>query len=357
MKSSKFHSFLFVIVFVFLLPVVLLAAMGSPATAAVTAASHYVKPGSSGSCVNWDNACDLQTALGAATSGSEIWVASGVYTPGNTISDTFVLTDGVAIYGGFVGTETVRAERDWEINLTVLSGDIDDNDTDSDADDVIITATHQVGDNSYHVVSSAGVTTTAVLDGFTITAGQADGSGSTLNTGGGMYSDGGSPTLNNIIFSGNFAQYGGGGIYNEDGNPILTNISFSGNASESYAGGLYNDDGSMALTDVTFSGNSAVNYGGGVYNDGGSMTLTDVTLSDNSTGSYAGGVYNDGGSMALTDVTISGNSTVDYGGGVYSDGGNMILTRDSLRQLLRKLCWRRVQRWGRYDPSGWDHLR
>ena len=42
------------------------------------------------------------------------------------------------------------------------------------------------GDNAYHVVSSGNVTETAVLDGFTVTAGKADGD-DPHDSGGGMY--------------------------------------------------------------------------------------------------------------------------------------------------------------------------
>ena len=56
-------------------------------------------------------------------------------------------------------------------------------------------------DNSYHVVTGA---TGATLDGFTITAGNANG-GYPNNRGGGMYNNGSSPTLTNVTFSGNSA--------------------------------------------------------------------------------------------------------------------------------------------------------
>jgi len=71
-------------------------------------------------------------------------VASGVYTPGATVSDTFQLLDGVEIYGGFAATETLRTQRDWVANPTVLSGDIAGDDT-TDANGVVTTTTNMSG--------------------------------------------------------------------------------------------------------------------------------------------------------------------------------------------------------------------
>ena len=89
---------------------------------------HYVKPLATGTedCSSWANACGLQTAFGAAVSGDEIWVQAGTYKPtaGTDRAETFALKSGVAIYGGFLGTETGREQRDWAANVTTLSGDI-----------------------------------------------------------------------------------------------------------------------------------------------------------------------------------------------------------------------------------------
>jgi hypothetical protein len=69
--------------------------------------------------MSWNNAyLDLQDALDAARAFdcNEIWVSSGTYyTHTNTDSSywnvAFELVDGVALYGGFAGTETARSQR------------------------------------------------------------------------------------------------------------------------------------------------------------------------------------------------------------------------------------------------------
>src|SRR5215203_1565930 len=98
----------------------------------------FVKPTSSGSAdgSSWDNAATLQAALTSSSAGDEIWVATGVYTPGVTATDSFSLVAGVGIYGGFAATETLRTERDWVANPTVLSGDIGGDDL-ADANGVV----------------------------------------------------------------------------------------------------------------------------------------------------------------------------------------------------------------------------
>lgn len=101
----------------------------SVAQAPPTATILYVNESgsSSNNCSSWTDACDLQTALIKATAGDEIWVAAGTYRPtarnhpADPRSATFVVKPGVALYGGFAGTETGREQRDWQANPTILS--------------------------------------------------------------------------------------------------------------------------------------------------------------------------------------------------------------------------------------------
>jgi predicted outer membrane repeat protein len=279
---------------------------------------------------SWANAfLSLQTALQSATSGKEIWVAAGVYKPTHTPGlrkEVFQLKDNVAIYGGFAGMETARGQRNWQINRTILSGDIDSNDGAQSG--VVTDPTKIQGSNSFHVVSGSGVSATALLDGFTVTAGKADGGNTPIcldRCGGGMYSDNGSPTVANVTFIGNAAEEGAG-MYNLNSSPALTNVTFSGNSASSGGGGMFNNhQSSPMLTNVTFSGNSA-KYGGGIYNHNSSNpTLTNVTFNSNSAPHAGGGMYNGGSSPALANVTFSGNSS-HQGGGMYNGGSSPALT-------------------------------
>ncbi|MEG0473374.1 MAG: hypothetical protein RR588_13660 [Solibacillus sp.] len=141
-------------------------------TTTADSAVIYVKQGANGDGTSWGNAYqDLQlaldtaqTKLDAGTKNVEIWIAAGTYKPttGTDHTISFQMKNGVAIYGGFAGTENARAERDFKTNKTILSGGI------------II-----YGDEGdfYHIFyhdTGLNLDATIILDGVTITWGNAN---------------------------------------------------------------------------------------------------------------------------------------------------------------------------------------
>ena len=311
---------------------------------------------------SWADAyTDLQSALAAASSGDEVYVAAGTYKPtsGTDRTASFVLKNGVAVFGSFGEWEPSVWGRD-ESFVTILSGDIG---VESDN-----------SDNSYHVIIGSNTDDTAVLDGFTITGGNANVSPN--DKGGGMYNFHGSPTLSNLIFTENYATFGGGMnnesfTPSESSNPSLLNVTFSNNsASEgggmrnmNYSsptlenvrfqnntvlragggmvnmyqntvtmwnvefsgnvagtgGGLANAGSNPILENATFSNNSA-EWGGAISNGYSSPIITNATFYGNSATTYGGAISNESNSHpTLTNVTISGNSAVTYGGGIHND--------------------------------------
>ena len=262
---------------------------------------------------SWADAFNyLQDALIRALYVEQICVAEGVYKPdqgrriraGNRQA-TFQLINGVPIKGGYAGFgESEPNTRDIKAHETILSGDLAGNDRDVNALSELITDPCR-GENSYRVVTGSDCDESTLLDGFTITGGNSNGSKA---HGGGMYNDQGRPTLINCIFRGNSASLFGGGIYNRNessltvkncifiGNwafvgggmlnrtysdPALTNCIFTGNAAE-FGGGLYGWEWcSPKLTNCTFTGNTA-EAGGGMYNYGGSPTVNNCIFWDNS---------------------------------------------------------------------------
>jgi len=300
------------------LPLVLLAPWGQDPVAA-NGTVHYVDADADGASngSSWGDAfTELQLALDAAASGDQIWVAEGTYTPtvehGGTGDryKSFQMANGVAIYGGFDGTETELGQRDWEAHPTILSGDLNGDDGPDFANNE---------ENSYHVFyhpEGTNLESSAILDGFTISGGNANGDAPHA-FGGGMCNYGSSPVLTNCSFEGNWA-YSGGGMFNNDScSPVLTNCTFKANwASE--GGGMQSSYYSYpTLTNCTFAGNSA-GVGGGIYSSYYSYpTLTNCTFSGNSASS-GGGMFNFYYSYpTLTNCTFSGNSA-SSGGGMYN---------------------------------------
>jgi len=290
----------------------------------------------------------LQDGLAAANPGDEIRVAQGVYRPdrdeGGNVNPgdreaSFQLTSGLALYGGYAGiTAPDPDERDISGYQTILSGDLAGDDGPNFRD---------YAENAYHVVTGSGTEVTAVLDGFTITSGNANGGDQHID-GGGMYNSGGSPTVVNCNFRGNAAENDGGGMGNwygsspsltncafggnstqddgggmgnhENSNPTVTDCSFTGNSAKDDGGGMDNDGSSPSLTNCTFTGNSAQDDGGGMANhQSSSPTLTHCIFKDNSAGQDGGGMDNRSGSNpALTNCSFSGNSASDDGGGMHN---------------------------------------
>ncbi|MEO0352244.1 MAG: hypothetical protein AAF282_19570, partial [Cyanobacteria bacterium P01_A01_bin.15] len=217
---------------------------------------------------SWGTATSLQTALATAAAGDEIWLAQGIYSPGNNPTDTFTINKAIELYGGFTGTETIREQRDWEANPTILSG--------NDVNRIVVTA--------------QSTTDTALIDGVIIQEGNSN------DDGGGIYNQGnGRLTLQNAIIRDNQAADDGGGIRN-DGELLIFNSSILNNTAigtseTSGGGGLLNTvSSSVTIVSSTFSGNTAPN-GGAIRNDG-TLNLTNSTLSGNLALESGGGLAN-----------------------------------------------------------------
>jgi len=231
----------------------------------------------------------------ADVADEEVWVVQETY------PKAIVMKSGVALYGGFNGTETSRSERNWTTNVTKIDA-----------------STARDGLSAYHVVIMDNITT-ATIDGFTITGGEAIGGG-TNDYGGGIfcYSLNETNLITNNTISGNSAYYDGGGIYCDYySSPEITNNTISGNSTYNYGGGIFcRDSSSPEITNNTISGNFA-NWGSGIFCNSSSPAITNNTISENSASSYGGGIYCYYSSPEITNNTISGNSAGSYGGGIY----------------------------------------
>ena len=286
----------------------------------------------------------------------EIWVAAGVYKPDQGASVTagertasFNLINNVALYGGFGGWETQRDQRDPATNETILSGDLARNDEfDVPVESTCCSATWEPGcddeacealvleedaycathwhpgclalakilccdlcrptrcENSYQVLRTVGTDATVVLDGFTITAGEAnnlDCWDPVLYWGAGLYAEHASPTVNNCTFVEN-AAVTGMGMFSIHGEPTITNCTFASNELYSTGSALDNRYNEATITNCAFIGNRARGLC-----TAGSRPVTGCTF----IGNAAGGMHHSDGAADIIDCMFIGNSS-RYGG-------------------------------------------
>ncbi len=136
---------------------------------------------------SWTDAyTSLQSALDAAVSSDEIWVAKGTYLPSVKVvgsddrAKAFQMVDGVSIYGGFAGTESAVSERtdygDGQTNETILSGDFKgDDEITGSGSTLVINNISEDANHIFHHPDGYTLTSSALLDGFTLKGCNANG--------------------------------------------------------------------------------------------------------------------------------------------------------------------------------------
>jgi hypothetical protein len=265
----------------------------------------------------------LQDALTAAVSGDTIRMAQGIYNPdANSVfpdgtgdrTATFTLKNGVTILGGYAGNGLSDPDaRDIGLYATILSGDLNGNDGDNFANNT---------ENSYHVVTASSTDASVVLDGVTITAGNANPSN---YYGAAVYNESGNPVLRNCRIVQNYS-YGRGAFYNVNGSPAFIDCLFSGNTSKYNAGALYNTGtNNVVLTRCVFVGNKTTSGMGGAIFHGTSSVLTAVdTIFGGNTANSSGGTLYSVSTTSFTNCVFTGNRA-EQGGGIYQGSGLLTL--------------------------------
>jgi hypothetical protein len=286
----------------------------------------------------WSDAfTSLQDALTMAVPGTEIRVAQGIYRPDqfNLLDrvtrgriETFELKSGVILKGGYRGISNIQFpisnspdERDPIRYPTILSGDLSGNDNPTTPLAALRTDPTR-SDNTYRVLSAISVDNTALVDGFIITGGQADGAtGQQLHRGGGLYIEQSSPTISNCVFARNSAITGGAVCTFKTTNAALTACRFDSNAA--IYGGAVTAFSGLSLDACAVTGNFAA-YGGGLYATS-SFKAARTLIARNTATLDGGGLFNASTATALTNCTIADNAartsgaySATVGGGVFS---------------------------------------
>ncbi|MEE9296568.1 MAG: right-handed parallel beta-helix repeat-containing protein [Phycisphaerae bacterium] len=298
----------------------------------------------------------------------EIWVADGIYTPAvSARDDHFRLTTCVALYGGFAGDETERDQRDPQAHTTTLSGDLADDDAQPNGN----------AENSFHVVDSSpegqiAQDSSAVLDGFTVTGGNANGNTGGNKVGGGLRTFFASPSVVGCVFENNFALNRGGGVFLtigststfenctfrdnsaqlgggfSSGNGVAARLSrcvfadntaFIGSLIDSGSGGAFSaqQNSTPVLIDCVFHGNHADRYGGALYNSSSATRLINVTIIHNDADYVGGGIYDVDSHTTVHSSTIAGNHADNADGPVTGGGG--IAGQNSNPFIVNSILW------------------
>ncbi len=303
----------------------------------LNAQTIFVTQDGTGNGSSWQTATTLEQALRIAITGTQIWVAGGTYRPtqGADRKAAFIIPDGVQVFGGFAGVETSVAQRPSQLNPTILSGEI---------------GKSGAADNSYNVVYIKQAGASTILDGFVITAGNANGEAAEANrsrSGGGLFLDGENgacnPQVRNCTFKNNQSRDGAAVYINGrsgEASPLFDKCEFSDNVAGLDGGAIYNDGrlngkSNPTLTNCSFNRNIGT-YGGAICNANESgicnLTMENCSFTGNEAFLRGGAIVSLNGDekcyLELTSCTFKAN---------YPDDQNMITTSTLARSSAFKV--------------------
>lgn len=291
--------------------------------AAAQSKTYYVSPQGGGDGSSWQSTMKLSDALTAARAGDQIWVKGfeTVNSADSLYKGSFTVKSGVQLYGGFKGTETKLTDRvtlgkPYQLKYrSVLSGDKNNDDKVDDVN-LIFPANTTRSDNATHVLtlnmeptqtSGNNNTYPTVVNGFTITGGQADG---TDEKGGGIYiygdnsNGGGNFRIERCFLFNNYATQGGAvyvssEVQNVNNGESLINQCVIYNNAAGERAAVENQGGGVYLAGKATVVNTSIfnNGNGGVRLSSGSKVVNatiarntgagvDLTTASNSTNVY-----------------------------------------------------------------------
>lgn len=273
---------------------------------------------------SWANAFQgrlgLQDALADLTGPGRIFVAAGRYAPSVTgdREASFVIDNGVEVYGGFRGGETSIDERPaFGTATTVLTGDLADNDA----------GAVNREENSRRVVVALSVSIPGVLDGLVIRDGELDvlpggGNGAGLHIGG---------TQRFIVrecrFVSNRARSGGAAIGSHSLQGVtITDSLFEQNIGDFRGGALF-ISGETRVDRCRFVSNIAEDGGAIRVVGPGQVVISNSVFHDNLAtfnSSFATGgaiLCENAANTIITGCTVFGNRAAGFGIGGISDFG------------------------------------
>ncbi|MBN2138355.1 MAG: hypothetical protein JW720_11160 [Sedimentisphaerales bacterium] len=290
----------------------------------------------------WEDAYNfLQDALTdaySATEPTEILIAQGIYTPDTSSAvpagsgdryAAFQLATDIAVRGGYAGFGQPNPnDRDIDAYQTILSSDLARNDI-YVADVRNLPGQSTRSENSYHVIIVGAAEPNAILEGVTVTAGNANGPG--INSyGGGILIVDGDPTIVKCTFiensAGSTSAGGWGGAINNEGYgnlyynaPTIKDCLFKRNYAVSSGGAISNYMSAPQITACTFTENRS-HAGAAVENDHmTTLATTEIkycTFVENTANSYGGAMYNSYSSPVVTNCLFEANVALDPANGV-----------------------------------------